>query len=155
MHLEVTYGYFRENVYFSLVQKLLRRGDGGRRARRQGSHDRAHRRQGSHTRAHLAAGSHDMIPPGQWWSLPSIWYAIIASAKRACTCIEIGQPTHTVVSHKWVATPKRNRKYHGAICGQLAWGKAFWGGGSWDLKLAKMYVIEKCCNGYRPRSCKP
>ena len=26
-------------------------------------------------------------------------------------------------------------------------------GGSCDLKLAKMYVIEKCCNGYRPRSC--
>ena len=46
----------------SLVQKLLRRGDGGRRERRQGSHDRAHRRQGSHTRAHLAAGSHDVIP---------------------------------------------------------------------------------------------
>ena len=46
----------------SLVQKLLRRGDGGRRERRQGSHDRAHRRQGSHTRAHLVAGSHDVIP---------------------------------------------------------------------------------------------
>ena len=46
----------------SLVQKLPRRGDGGRRERRQGSHDRAHRRQGSHTRAHLAAGSHDVIP---------------------------------------------------------------------------------------------
>ena len=44
------------------MQKLLRRGDGGRRERRQGSHDRAHRRQGSHTRAHLAAGSHDVIP---------------------------------------------------------------------------------------------
>ena len=58
----VTFGYFWENVYFSLVQKLLRRGDGGRRERRQGSHDRAHRRQGSHTRAHLAAGSHDVIP---------------------------------------------------------------------------------------------
>ena len=28
------------------------------------------------------------------------------------------------------------------------------GGGSCDLKLAKMYVIEKCCNGYQPRSCK-
>ena len=27
-------------------------------------------------------------------------------------------------------------------------------GGSCDLKLAKMYVIEKCCNRYRPRSCK-
>ena len=26
------------------------------------------------------------------------------------------------------------------------------GGGSCDLKLAKMYVIEKCCNGCRPRS---
>ena len=46
------------------MQKLLRRGDGGRRERRQGSHDRAHRRQGSHTWAHLAAGSHDVIPPG-------------------------------------------------------------------------------------------
>ena len=36
-------------------------------------------------------------------------------------------------------------------------GEAFWGGGSCDLnwlKLAKMYVIEKCCNGYRSRSCK-
>ena len=28
------------------------------------------------------------------------------------------------------------------------------GEGSCDLKLAKMYAIEKCCYGYRPRSCK-
>ena len=83
---------------------------------------------------------------------------IIASAKRALLtnvyvyrksrteAKAIRQTTHTV-SQKSVVTPKRNRKYHGAS----SWATVM--EGQCDLKLAKMYVIEKCCNGYRPRSC--
>ena len=77
----------------SLVQKLLRRGDGGRRERRQGSHDRAHRRQGSHTRAHLAAGSHDVIP-SVVPQVPVIVFSLWGGSFRFYFLVRTGTP-HT------------------------------------------------------------
>ena len=90
---------------------------------------------------------------------------IMASAKRAAKRLA----KRALLTNVYVYRNRANHTYrliemsgHAKAEPEIPWsnmwttgmGEAFWGGGSCDLKLAKMYVIEKCCNGYRPRSCK-
>ena len=97
---------------------------------------------------------------------PNSFIKLIASAKRAAKRLAKRALLTNVYLYRkgrTEAKAKANHTYsltkirrHAKAEPEIPWSKLMDNchGGSCDLKLAKMYVIEKCCNGYRPRSCK-